>query len=290
MKQSRILQIGLFPVNPEVPKGGVEASVYGLSRAQADRGDEVRVIDLPRKGIRDERTTYKGFGILRLRNPFPLEFFAVCRLPQVLREVRQFRPDVVHLHGSSLLGLVLLWCLRVMGRNAVITIHGLLTLETRKAYRRSGKKIYILQWLFYSVLEWLLIHSARRIIVDTEYVREWVAARKGKNALYVIPQGIEEVYFSLPDNGRPYQLLSVGAFSGRKGYEHAIRAVSLLVHEFPQLHYRIAGFSCDDAYFGKLKQQVADAGLEHKIELVPNPDKDTVRQYFSEADLFLLHS
>ena len=50
----KIVQIGPYPISETIVKGGVEASVSGISRALAVRHD-VYVLDFPRIGMTDSQ-------------------------------------------------------------------------------------------------------------------------------------------------------------------------------------------------------------------------------------------
>ena len=66
-KNMRIIQIGPYPENPRVIKGGVEASVYGLSQTQRV-SNEVVVLDMPRYGSQDSQATDGGVIVYRFKN------------------------------------------------------------------------------------------------------------------------------------------------------------------------------------------------------------------------------
>jgi len=49
----RIVQVGLYPIDSDQVKGGVEASVYGLS-VELAKMNEIFVIDIPRTEVQKD--------------------------------------------------------------------------------------------------------------------------------------------------------------------------------------------------------------------------------------------
>ena len=85
----------------------------------------------------------------------------------------------------------------------IITVHGLVHVEKKKALRqRHSIKLY-LQYLYQSYFEFRLLSKCSKIIVDTEYVKEAInryyyeGKIKALPQMHVIPQGINDVYFNL---------------------------------------------------------------------------------------------
>ncbi|HMN45746.1 MAG TPA: glycosyltransferase family 4 protein [Povalibacter sp.] len=72
-----------------------------------------------------------------------------------------------------------------------------------------------------------------------------------------------------------------------KGISAALRAIALLVPQFPQLRYRIVG---DGALRSGYEALAAELGLQTRVEFLGRVAEQALRSIYDEADVFLLPS
>ena len=269
-----ILQIGAYPENINFIKGGVQASVYGLSKTLQNKGHQVSVISIP--------VIKNGFGKITKQNINYINTniflaFAIIHLPFILRRVKQ--NQIIHIHGTGLLQTLLIVILHIIKRKSVWTLHGITEKETLQKYRNNRIIANLARHLFYKTLERISIKYAHEIIVDTYYVANEINRKTN-----IIPQGIFSEEFNKKQTNQDF-ILSVGVLNERKGHHLTIESFAKVKAKFPQIKLIIAGAISDDNYYHRLKKQESD-----KIEIMANLPRNKIIELLGNAKIFALHS
>ena len=287
----RIVQIGNFPLNYNVIKGGVEASIFGITKALA-KSNEVKVISFPNKFLeKDQILYYENISIHHLANPYRFNSLDFLRMKKVKSIIQTFEADTVHIHNSSVLSLLLVWFLRKKKINAIVTIHGVNYIEKWKTFKQMKTVTNFLQFICYSIIEYLVVLSAEKIIVDTRYVAD-VLSKIKKRTYNVIPQGIDESYFEIEDQYKPAHILSVGSISNRKGHEYSIMSIARLKEEFQNIRLQIIGIvsSQNQDYYSYLLRLIKEKNMEKHVFISTGLPIEKLQQELRECYLFILHS
>lgn len=292
----RIVQIGLFPTDVNCIKGGVEASVYGLSKALTMAGHQVFVFDLPRHAtVADKEENLAGISVFRYKNT-ARNFFSFSRISGYLSGIKLINPASCHIHSSSLFCFLLYLLLRLKKQKCVVTIHGLAYIEKRNRWRQKKSVSNFMRYVYQSAIEFLFLSSCPEIIVDTAYVdheiQNW--KRSGKilrmPVCHVIPQGVDARFYSTNRHPVRNQLLAVGAFTKRKGHLLLIKAMRDVVNAIPEAKLTITGVSNQPSYLESLRQEIVSLNLTSSVTLIPNASQDTIIQLYENAAIFALHS
>lgn len=290
-----VLMVGPFPEDVNIIKGGVQASVYGLSRALKARGDvgTVRGISLPITSGADAplRTMrHDGMDITYLNAPLGFLASAVVYLPLLLRALRGLKQPVVHVHGTGLFQCVLLALLRLKRTPCVWTLHGITEKETWQRYcaRRSlaNKGRYVL----YRFLERASLRIAPVVLVDTPYVQREIAHLR--RDVQVLAQGIfmqEFAQISVLPRLAPL-VVSLGVLDPRKGHHLTLEAFARVRKNRPDARLVIAGAPTVPAYHALLKERIAALGLQACVELRLNAPRVDIIALLGQAQIFALHS
>jgi len=288
----KIVQIGNYPVDTTVIAGGMEASLFGLVAALAKQNN-VKVISVPNRVIpTDQVVSYENVCVHHLSNPYHFHSLSFLRIGTICSIIQQFKANIVHIHSSSFLCLLLILCLRRKKIDVVVTIHGIFHIEMWKFFKQRKTISKFLKYITYSFFEYLVIWTAPKIIVDTHYVADALSKIK-KKKYHVIPQGIDEAYFTIPDNYQPNRLISIGSISSRKGHEYLVRSLVQIIPDFPEIRLYIIGvlFSAEHrAYHASLLKLIHDNNLENHITILTCSPVEELRQILSESFLFVLHS
>ncbi len=293
MSAHNVVIVGAFPEDPAFIKGGIQASVYGLSRALSRRKDvgNVKVISLPvRKNTALKSTRVEGIKVIYLNAPFLFLSSSIVYLPKILREIRQYENPVLHIHGTGLTQAALCAIARIKGLSFVWTLLGLTERETLQAFRDRKSVGNAARYIFYRSLERLCLRTAPHIVVITDYVR---GAVRTSNTVHVIPQGIfMEELASLRDIKPQEQplVLCVGVFSPRKGHHVTIKAFAELLKEIPEARLVIAGSLTDLAYYRFLEKRVGQLGIAGSVDLCPNLPRHEILELLGRARIFALYS
>jgi glycosyltransferase involved in cell wall biosynthesis len=288
----KIIQIGKYPTDYSIIKGGVEASIYGIVKELAKR-NEVTVISFPQKNVAQDYSVKDDDGTIvhYLTNSFKFQILGIFRLKTIISIMDKMKAEIVHVHGSSVLSLALILYCTFTKKELVFTEHGIIHIEEWKRFQQNKSIKAFLKLIGYSVVELLCLNLSKKIIVDTVYVKKQLRNITLRN-LNVIPQGINSIFYTLLDIPDKMELLSIGSISPRKGYEYSIEAISLVQKEFPNIHYRIVGVIQADniPYLERLKKRIQVLHLEDNVCIETNATFDYILRLMEKANVFVLHS
>jgi glycosyltransferase involved in cell wall biosynthesis len=288
----KILQIGSYPQDASIIKGGVQASCYGLTQALIRQGHEVAVITVPSKDIKCDSTVEEGrLSVCYLSNKYKYDSLNILYFKKIIGLIKSEKADAVHFHTYDLLRLALLIYCRIKRCNVILTAHGILFLEHLKKVKIRPSVVNILKLCLYSSIEFIALNLCRKIIVDTEYVRRELT-KITRRALCVIPQGIDSAMFDLYDKCDEKQLLSVGMISRRKGHEYTLKAIKRVKRQHPEVKLTIAGIlSADNVPYYKMLLKITEENqLQDNVNFIINASSEEIKRLYETANIFLLHS
>lgn len=285
-----IIQIGPYPLSEAMSRGGVEASVYGLSQELA-KTKEVCVMDMPRMDVTDCCETKNGYKVYRFKNPGNHVVDSVNRIPDIIKTIQEIGCNLCHIHGTSVFSWKMYRELERIGMPVVVTVHGLVGVEKQNALRRDFKMKTLYQYLTQSYAERRLIKNAPYLIVDTQYVAEELKKYDGSNhKMTVIPQGIDDIFYILSCSETSTEILSVGTFSARKGHLFLIKAFEELLKRGAAAHLTICGTVAEKSYYQELQDYLKNSPFKEQICLKCDISKEELYKMYQEAHLFALHS
>lgn len=287
----KIVQIGSYPMDASIIRGGVESSVYGLAQEQLKSHDVV-VLDIPRKGIEDAIERDQNLTVYRFVNSGPHQVDACDRIPDMIAVILKERPDICHIHGTGIFSYHLFNALKKGGQRAVVTVHGLAYIEKKKELGRKFSVKTLFQLYIQTKAEKGLLNLADKVIVDTEYVAGILADYhlRFPPDITIIPQGINNRFFSLSCSESTKEVLSVGTFSRRKGHQLLIRAFEKTCDEVKDAHLTICGAMTDPAYYSEIESYLSRSIYKDKITLVSGVSEKELDGLYEKAHVFALHS
>lgn len=293
----KIVQIGDYPENEEIIKGGVQSSVHGLVKELILKKHSVRVISLPNINVlKDNYVRKDRLEIFHFSNKYRCNFLSFFRIRSLLKKIKNYDPDVCHFHGTSLVVLLIYLFLRLARIQSLITVHGLVHIEQKLLFRKHKTIKNLLKYAQQSLVEYIILTFANTIIVDTQYVADVCISLNKKNLIFgnfeckVIPQGINDDYFSLSDDYEKFKLLSVGSFNSRKGHYFLIKSVEKIIKSFPEIELNIIGVITDNKYFNEINEYVIENNLSDNIKFYTDIDNDKLKTFFIKSNIFVLHS
>ncbi len=285
-----IIQIGPYPLSESMSRGGVEASVYGLSQEMA-KTEEVCVMDLPRMDVTDCCGEKNGYKVYRFKNPGNHVVDSVKRIPDIIKTIQEIGCDVCHIHSTSVFSWKMYRELKRAGIPAIVTVHGLVGVEKKNALRHHFKVKTLYQFITQSHAEKRLIKNVSYLIVDTQYVAEELKKYDSSNhKITVIPQGIDDAFYELSCSETSTEILSVGAFSARKGHLFLIKAFEELLKSGVGAHLTICGTVAEQGYYQELQDYLGNSPYREQICLKSDISKEELYKMYQEAHIFALHS
>lgn len=291
MNLNRIVHIGPFPQSVECIQGGVEASVFGLAKAQR-ASYEVHVFDVPRIGGSRIVENIGGVAVHRFCNQGGRQFAAGRQVIMMSKEIQALQPDVCHIHGTSLFAWLMYRELKEMRLPVMVTVHGLVMVEKWNALKKGFSTKKLFQYLYQGWVEKRFLSQLPMAIVDTEYVKGRVNqySIRRKPVMHVVPQGIDEAFFSLKCSKESRMILSVGAIGERKGHLITLKAFELAKTKGMDAHLVIVGVVADKQYLDRLQNAIAQSEFSGQVTLYTDVSEETLKQLYEKAHLFVLHS
>ena len=288
----KILIIGSFPLDTKRIKGGVESSVYGLATALATQ-NEVLIADLPRQGIKDGCEKCGTILVHRFANQGHRNINGVKRANDISQWVASHKPDVCHLHGTSITVYKIFQALKRKGLTSVLTVHGLAHIEKKKNLKAKLSAKALFQYIYQRHYELKLIEASPCVIADTPYVAKSIRTalpHRESTDFHIIPQGIDIKYLTNQCDSESPMILAVGSYSPRKGHLQLLEIFNLLAEKHPELRLTIAGSATDSPYLHKVQAYLENKRWGDRINLLTNVDSNILHQLYSQAHIFVLHS
>lgn len=243
---------------------GIGDYTWRLGTALADKNVEVGVLTL--------RGGQTRFGRLQV---FPVaKRWGVFEVPRLLRHVKLFRPDIVHLqypgagYGHSLGPHILSLSVAMQRLPLVITAH-------------EFKVVHMLRRLsIAALLPW-----ARVVVFTTESERQCAVCFWRKLGWRLDRTRVIQIGSNLPNSEKCIQpdpdLVSYwGMFHRGKGLEQLLSGFRLALNKHSGLRLQLVGGlrPSDVAYFEELKRTIAQMGLDGYVELRTDcPGEEVVR-------------
>lgn len=287
----RIVHIGPYPVERGKVCGGVEASVFGLVQVQS-RNHEVHVFDFPRIEGSEEIGYDEKVLVHRFRNTGRTQMSTSRYVRAIAEEICTLRPDICHIHGTGLFPYLMYRRLRRKKIKVVVTVHGLIRVEKRNVLKKGFTFKRVGQYLYQGTVEKIFLSQLPVAIVDTDYVKERVnkyPIRK-KPIMHVVPQGINEAFFSLDCSADSKVLLSVGAIVERKGHLLTLKAFEQYRNMGAQACLVIAGTVASRSYLEQLQKAVRESKFREDIALYTDLSNEELIELYKVAHAFVLHS
>jgi len=291
-----IVQAGTFPINIHEIKGGVEASIFGIS-SELTKKYKLYVVDYPRFSVKkDFVEVVNAINIFRFKSPFATNSSGLLRVVSICRKIRKIDPDICHIHSTGWMSLLLAILLKMSGSAVIITIHGLAHIEKKNNWNRKRTTINFIKFVSHSFAEFMLINLSKSVIVDTDYVRDSLHLYSKEHKIcrlpdiYVIPQGIDDKYFNINSRSGFNNLLAVGSINPRKGYVKLLESVHGLIKYTSDFRLDIIGVVSDSNYLEELKNSLIKFDLQRNVFIHTDLSLDELLVFYSNASLFVLHT
>lgn len=253
-------------------RGGMENYLQSLSKELKELVD-LRLI-VANDHRRTLRETSDGINLTRVSELCKFHSAPIC--PTLIRELREARADVIHLHWPNPTAVLAYFLSGVSGK-LVFTYHSDVVRQRT------------LSALFLPLLRRALDKAAGIIVTSADYLASSEVLSHYGSKCTVIPLGVSLADFAKPDVAAVKQIqeryganlvLAVGRLVYYKGFEHLVRAMS-----------RINGTLLligDGPLRETLIRLAAALGIPERVAFLG--DVDDVRPYYHAADIFVLSS
>jgi glycosyltransferase involved in cell wall biosynthesis len=288
------LRVLVVAPTPYFADRGCHVRIYEQAHALRARGVEARIATYPlgrdMPGIPTTRTLpVPWYRKLEAGPSAHKVYIDALLLGLVLREIRRFRPHVLHahLHEGAAVGIAARAVTRVP---VVFDIQGGLADEmaAHGAVRRDGTVYRALH-----AIERRLYRRSDALIVNSDAAVERLRKDFGITAgnVFVVPDAVDcdrvrradgdEVRASLGLGAGPV-IAFLGVMAAYQGVDLLIDALPRILAERPDARVLLMGFP-DDAY----RRRVAAAGLGHAVRFTGRVAYEDVARHLSAADVFV---
>ncbi len=200
------------------------------------------------------------------------------------RVLRQFKPDIVHVHMPNVSAFWLLAFGSLRGIPVIVHWHSDVVASE---YRRT----LALSYRFYKPLERRILSLSSRIIVTSpNYIQGSKVLKEWKDKLQVVPLGLSDVSVSTEKNhgesrfgNRGLKLLCVGRLSYYKGHTFLLQAVS----RYTECELLIAGYG---EQFSTLQHEIDRLQVADRVRLLGSVTDEELNQLLLESDCVCLPS
>lgn len=293
----KIIQIGMFPIQSDCIRGGVEASVYGICKEQA-KTHSVIAMDMPRNHYSsDVSEIIDGIAVKRFAHKSKNNLGMIKQVLKYKNFIINEKPTICHIHTTSLFSFLLYLLLKRANIPVLITVHGIQHVEQKNVYDKNKSLRNLLKYLVYSLTELFFLISTKNIIVDTPYVTKQVTKFINSFKIfsvpkcYEIPQGIDDVFFRLENKTKQSnQVLVVGGFAPRKGYLELLSAIALAKKDIPDIKVYCCGYVNNAEYYDLMKTRLLSLNLTQNVFFMEALPLQNVLNYYASSTVFALHS
>lgn len=254
--------------------GGVQGVAGRLVRSLSERGHRIHVVAEQTSATIPLQETHEGAAITRLpltwRERQGLD--AVADVVRTVRELkRAFRPDLIHLHGTSDSDFFHHATASDFRAPLLVTIHGLWPPEREALVRRTLE-----------AADWV-VGCSQAILGEGRRLVPAIVARSC--VLYAGTMTPAAPSRPLPFD--PPRLLFLGRLSPEKGADLALEAFAHAVKRIPALELLVAG---DGGERGTLERRAEELGLSDKVRFLGWVDPEEVSGLLDRATLVLVPS
>lgn len=301
---------------------GIAVSVDHFCRLLAEKGHRFTIC-CPKYSDGEDPDYGPAIQIYRFKNTslpsYPDVKVVLPSQKKILRAVRDFDADLIHIQTPGLLGQYGVLAARMYGIPLVGTYHTLVSeqetylsfyrllkvdklLNYFKANKKVKKRLEKLERVeqattggLKKALIWKLTNglyeTCETIITPSEMIKQELLEHGVKKPIAVISNGMD---FTLFRNGavkeapqRPPRLIHVGRISFEKNVEIVLRALALLKERFPGISLDVYG---DGPALTSMKIEARHLGLLHDVTFHGFVSRETLPDVYPNYDLFLTAS
>jgi len=256
--------------------GGDAVVVSNLRKQQEAAGHDVVVVTSNCDEIANGPHVYK-FGLrdtpAQLDAITPRRIISLVLLFfRIFAILRRERPDVIHTHSIDMAFMVSL-AARIYDIPTVHTFHIVTFYDTHQSVLRRKTELWLARRA--------KLHAAT--VPNAYDVEKLQEAGLGQTVL--LPNGVDLPFwekYTPTEVSEDFTFTTVGRLEQQKGYDHLVRAASLLAHSLPvAFKVIIAGDGSQKAYLQELIQQ---QNVENVVTLAGSKRPEEVRALFAQAD------
>ena len=268
--------------------GGVSTAVNTLAQNLRQRGHQVMIYTAADPSHKNIDLDVVGLRALRY------ERFPGGRIPMapisLVQELIDFKPDIIHNHSMSAMGIQALSASRLLGLPIIGTCHVFLAgfLQYAPISLEGVPLTKDIAWRYTTVF----FNRFSQVTTPSEVMRSELLKHGLRVPIAAISNGVDTNLFcpssqEQENTQRPLRLLHMGRLGYEKGVDQVLRAFALLVGDFPQARLQIVGTGPDEEM---LKSLSRDLNIDDCVTFTGFVAHQDLPALCQKADLFVTAS
>ena len=284
----KVLILGDYPHDGEIPTGGIMRSVYSTTQALSKMSPEFdyHVVTLSDK-VPCTIDSHNGNLTVRyvrfpLRNK-PILFPKIISKRIVLEEIERINPDLVHANGTS-------WeygypAVSWSACPVILTVHGMSHNESNYWHGFKGA------WhrMTCTAMEAHVLGNAKNIVAVSSYVKREIEGLT-QASVEIISNPVESKFFEIVKCSRPNQLLFVGGIEERKGLDVLIKALHEVKKYIPDISLHIIGEVRSPQCYANLERMIHELKLWNNVKILGKVSESQLMAEYGIATALVLPS
>ncbi len=282
-----------FVTNNYTPySGGLTSSINAITDALRMQGHQVFIITLDFLDKKEEAIADPDY-VIRIACPikfmYKKNYMAIPWRPThaITQLLKQYKPDIVHVHHPFLLGVSALRAARTLKIPCVFTYH---TMYEQYAHYIPLPNFFTKPLIRSTVRRFC--NAVDGIIVPSSAIRDYLLAQKITVPIKIIPSPLRSFFFTstaetknIP-NKKHFELLVVSRFVPEKNIPFVFDVFKQLPNIFT---LTLVGYGTD---YEKTQKRAFDT-LQlspERVRFIHKPDPDNLIKLYHNADLFIFSS
>ena len=271
------MKIAIFTDNFRLDMGGGTKVVYDIALGLKKQGHDVFIVT----GKTVDSLFKKEFKILSLpsiRYPFYNKAEFVLPSLNLIKEVEQFNPDVIHYHEPFTAGMIAVMMARYLKKPVVGTIHIDPMHISYHSIRFDNGKIAKL------LVGFMARQSDAMVFVSNYQLETYRPFLPGDISLRVIHPGIPDYFFESKKASFCKRVITVTRLAPEKNLEFGLRVVSE-VQKFLDFEYLVVGEGPEKKKLEKLAKK-----LKVRVSFLGGVRREKLPEIYSSSSVFFLPS
>ncbi|WP_081882652.1 glycosyltransferase family 4 protein [Methanobacterium sp. SMA-27] len=154
-----------------------------------------------------------------------------------------------------------------------------------------GEEVYLSKrYHTIPILKLLVNKSSKTITISTGSLKACLESGLKKEKLGIMPFGVDTNFFrpiNVQKDKEIFQILSIGYFIERKGFEYLIKAVKEVLKEYDNIKLNLVGSGPLES---QIKKLIEELELDKYVQITSNISDEELLGIYNSSDLFVLPS
>jgi glycosyltransferase involved in cell wall biosynthesis len=264
----------LVGITPPPMNGMAMAASFIINSKKINNKYNIKLLDIA------DRRGLENVGKLDLWNIY----LAINNAIRFFYYLIAFKPDIVYLPiAQNKLGFlrdsVFLIQAKILHRKTIVHLHG-----------GCFDKFYKNSSLFFKKFIRFSLSKVEKAIVLSENLVHLFDGVVLQNKVVSIPNGIAPVKKKQKYNNKIGKIAYLGALDKRKGYIDLIRAVGILINDYPDIEVSFAGGLCSHSYFPEAQEEIRKNNLKNNVRFLGVLSGEEKFDFLRASDIFVFPS